>query len=83
MDSSLRGLPDQYELFHYTGNETRYEDLAAYKHYGLHPITLGDTLPKLLTCVSDENKKPRYRIMLKLGFGAFATVWLARDLVEE
>ncbi|KAG6161884.1 hypothetical protein E4U11_003073 [Claviceps purpurea] len=51
--------------------------------FGLHPITLGDVLPKPLTCVSDVNKEPRYRIMLKLGYGAFATVWLARDLVEK
>ncbi|KAG6103406.1 hypothetical protein E4U31_002811 [Claviceps sp. LM219 group G6] len=31
----------------------------------------------------DVNKEPRYRILLKLGYGGFATVWLARDLVEE
>lgn len=70
-------------MFFYTGTEAQVEDLTKYKQFGLHPITLGDVLPKPFTCVSDVNKEPRYRIMLKLGFGAFATVWLARDLVEK
>ncbi|KAG6255746.1 hypothetical protein E4U24_001477 [Claviceps purpurea] len=69
--------------FLYGGDEWACEDLTRYKQFGLHPIILGDVLPKPLTCVSDVNKEPRYRIMLKLGFGAFATVWLARDLVDK
>ncbi|KAG6265029.1 hypothetical protein E4U49_001260 [Claviceps purpurea] len=76
-------LQDQYHIFLYTGGEGECEDLNKYKQFGLHPILLGDVLPKPLTCVSDVNKEPRYRIMLKLGYGAFATVWLARDLVEK
>ncbi|KAG6101755.1 hypothetical protein E4U30_001095 [Claviceps sp. LM220 group G6] len=76
-------LQDQCHIFLYTGGEGECEDLKEYKQFGLHPIILGDVLPKPLTCVSDVNKEPRYRIMLKLGYGAFATVWLARDLVEE
>ncbi|EEY22752.1 conserved hypothetical protein [Verticillium alfalfae VaMs.102] len=76
-------LVGQLEQFVYTGDELRCEALTKYSRYGLHPIRLGDILPKLATCVSDPAKKPRYRVMLKLGFGAFATVWLARDLVEE
>lgn len=82
MDNSQR-QPGQHDLFFYTGVELEFEDLTKYKQYGLHPIVLGDVLPKESTCVSDLAKKPRYRIMLKLGFGAFATVWLARDLVEK
>ncbi|KAG5966510.1 hypothetical protein E4U56_001263 [Claviceps arundinis] len=73
----------QYEAFHFVGMPLEFEDLTNYKRFGLHPVTLGDVLPKPLTCVSDVNKEPRYRIMLKLGYGAFATVWLARDLVEK
>ncbi|KAG6302306.1 hypothetical protein E4U09_003191 [Claviceps aff. purpurea] len=76
-------LQDQLRDFVYAGVEAEVEDLTRYKQFGLHPITLGDILPKPLTCVSDVNKEPRYRIMLKLGFGAFATVWLARDLIEK
>ncbi|KAG6147815.1 hypothetical protein E4U37_007812 [Claviceps purpurea] len=69
--------------FLYAGDEGECEDPTRYKQYGLHPIILGDVLPKPLTCVTDVNKEPRYRIILKLGFGAFATVWLARDLVDK
>ncbi|KAG6060188.1 hypothetical protein E4U17_004861 [Claviceps sp. LM77 group G4] len=76
-------LLDQYETFFFSGGDAEFEDLTKYKQYGLHPIILGDVLPKPLTCVSDVSKEPRYRIMLKLGYGAFSTVWLARDLVEE
>lgn len=82
MDNSQRP-PSQLDLFFYTGDETGFEDLTSYKRCGLHPIVLGDVLPKPSTCVSDLAKKPRYRIMLKLGYGAFATVWLARDLLEK
>ncbi|KAG6282370.1 hypothetical protein E4U46_008293 [Claviceps purpurea] len=77
--STLQGC----EEFLYAGRESECEDPTEYKQFGLHPIILGDVLPKPLTCVSDVNKEPRYRIMLKLGFGAFATVWLARDLVDK
>ncbi|KAG6109014.1 hypothetical protein E4U31_007218 [Claviceps sp. LM219 group G6] len=76
-------LQDQCDIFFYNGDDVQFEDLTRYKRFGLHPITLGDVLPKPLTCVSDVNKEPRYRIRLKLGFGAFATVWMARDLVEK
>ena len=68
------------DTFFYTGDEFSFEDLSHYKQNGLHPIILGDILPKPATCASDPGRDPRYRIMLKLGRGAFATVWLARDL---
>ncbi|KAG6093169.1 hypothetical protein E4U30_004568 [Claviceps sp. LM220 group G6] len=76
-------LQDQLKNFVYAGVEAEVEDLTRYKQFGLHPIILGDVLPKPLTCVSDVNREPRYRIMFKLGFGAFATMWLARDLVDK
>lgn len=47
------------------------EDPDRYLNNGLHPIDIGDTL------------EGRYQILHKLGFGSFATVWLARDLVDE
>ncbi len=74
---------NQLGSFVYIGNEADYEDLMKYTRLGLHPVTLGDVLPKPSTCVSPLAKEPRYRIMLKLGFGDFATIWLARDLVEK
>ncbi|KAG6109012.1 hypothetical protein E4U31_007216 [Claviceps sp. LM219 group G6] len=76
-------LQDQPRNFVYTSVEVEVENQTRYKRFGLHPVSLGDVLPKPLTCVSDVKKEPRYQIMLKLGHGAFATVWLARDLVEK
>ncbi|KAI0818435.1 kinase-like protein [Xylaria sp. FL0064] len=43
------------------------EDLENYEPGGFHPVHLGD--------VYDD----RYRVIHKLGFGGFSTVWLARD----
>lgn len=75
--------PEQLDQFLYTGNEMHVEDLTRYKRNGLHPIILGDILPKPGTCVGNREGESRYRVLLKLGFGAFATVWLARDLVNR
>lgn len=46
------------------------EPLERYRKGGYHPIHLGDTL-----------KDGRYKILHKLGWGGYATVWLARDLM--
>jgi serine/threonine-protein kinase SRPK3 len=47
------------------------EELDLYAPGGYHPVNLGDVLHE------------RYRIMDKLGFGGYSTVWLARDIVQE
>lgn len=44
------------------------EELSKYGPGGYHPIYIDDVL-----------KDGRYHILQKLGFGAFSTVWLARD----
>ncbi|KAF2789022.1 kinase-like protein [Melanomma pulvis-pyrius CBS 109.77] len=44
------------------------EPIARYRPGGYHPICLGDTF-----------KDGRYKILHKLGYGGFATVWAARD----
>lgn len=75
--------PTEQDLFFYTGDGVGVENLANYKPGGLHPIILGDILPKFSTCTSGEAEQPRYRISQKLGYGAFSTVWLARDLTEK
>jgi serine/threonine-protein kinase SRPK3 len=36
---------------------------------GYHPVLLGDTF-----------KDGRYKVLHKLGWGSFATVWAAKDL---
>ncbi|KAG8156984.1 hypothetical protein KVR01_013206 [Diaporthe batatas] len=71
--------PDDRDFFPYHRDEATFEDLDNYKRYGLHPIIPGDSLPKPSTCVSHPQKKPRYTIIVKIGFGAFSTVWLAQD----
>jgi serine/threonine-protein kinase SRPK3 len=46
------------------------EDVESVEHYcpgRFHPITIGDHL------------HGPYRIVHKLGFGAYSTVWLAKD----
>lgn len=46
------------------------EPLERYREGGYHPTHLGDRL-----------KDGRYEIIHKLGWGAYATVWLAKDLL--
>lgn len=48
------------------------ENLEGYRPGGYHPIKLGDEL-----C------QGRYRIVHKLGYGTFSTVWLARDSTAD
>lgn len=43
------------------------ERLERYRPGGFHPIYIGDRLHE------------RYRVVHKLGYGAFSTIWLARD----
>eukprot|EP00049_Salpingoeca_infusionum_P000267 m.38617 g.38617 ORF g.38617 m.38617 type:complete len:555 (-) comp10210_c0_seq2:398-2062(-) len=43
------------------------EDEADYRRGGYHPVTLGEVY------------KQRYRILKKLGWGHFSTVWLVKD----
>ncbi|RYP40341.1 hypothetical protein DL768_010646 [Monosporascus sp. mg162] len=47
------------------------EDLENYEPGGFHPVYLGDAF--------DD----RYRVIHKLGFGGFSTVWLARDALTN
>ena len=50
-------------------SEADAEPQERYRKGGYHPTHLGDTL-----------KNGRYKILNKLGWGGYATVWLARDL---
>ncbi len=79
-------MPEQLGQFLYAGNDG-VEDLTRYKRLEFHPVILGDVLPKpgtrVQTMDGTEDRVSRYRVLLKLGFGAFATVWLARGLVDK
>jgi serine/threonine-protein kinase SRPK3 len=55
--------------FHFSSMETT-EDMTRYVPKGYHPIVIGDIL--------SPGGSRQYRIMHKLGFGSYATVWLAQ-----
>ncbi|KAJ2799171.1 serine/threonine protein kinase, CMGC [Coemansia guatemalensis] len=48
--------------------EVEEEDIDDYRKGGYHPVKIGDTF-----------KKKRYKVVRKLGWGHFSTVWLAYD----
>ncbi|KAJ5688984.1 kinase-like domain-containing protein [Penicillium macrosclerotiorum] len=56
-----------------SGDQINYEDLvgvenpARYRKGGYHPVNIGDLI------------QDRYRVVHKLGFGTYSTVWLAFD----
>ena len=52
--------------FHDTGYPSEW--IESYRPGWLHPINLGDTF-----------KDGQYRVIRKLGYGSFSTVWLGRD----
>ncbi|KAJ7228748.1 kinase-like domain-containing protein [Mycena pura] len=52
--------------------EECYENSSCYGPGGLCPVRVGDLLGP---------DPPRYRVAAKLGWGSYATVWLARDIV--
>ena len=76
--------PYPLQTFYYNGDT---EDMRRYELGGYHPVHLGDVFP----LVNDANRnggsgddtEPRYRVSQKLGYGAFATVWLGEDMKEN
>lgn len=73
MDQSFETDPDSepspWKYFPFQLGESEY--LEKYEPGGFHPVHLGD--------VYDG----RYRVVHKLGFGGFSTVWLARDTISH
>ncbi|KAL9125046.1 MAG: hypothetical protein Q9217_005697 [Psora testacea] len=66
---SSASLSHLERLYHW---QEEVENLEAYCSGGYHPIELGD-----------EFCQGRYRIVHKLGYGSFSTVWLARDSTAD
>jgi len=71
-------LPKPLPLADFFYDGTYVENLRSYKPGGLHPVLLGDTFS---TCPGSD--RPRYRILQKLGQGAFSTIWLAQDMADN
>ncbi|KZT03713.1 kinase-like protein [Laetiporus sulphureus 93-53] len=67
------------QLSLYWNADDNVEDIRRYTAGGFHPIRLGDVLSPPLSN-SDLSPARQYRILHKLGHGAFATVWLAEAL---
>lgn len=51
------------------GSEDEQEDDTQYCRGGYHPVVIGDVFDN------------RYRVVRKLGWGHFSTVWLCRDIM--
>lgn len=60
-------FPDSPESSLY-GSDEEQEDVAQYCRGGYHPVVIGDIFDN------------RFRVVRKLGWGHFSTVWLCRDL---
>ena len=61
-------------MLDYRKDQDNCESLDDYKEGGHHPAHLGDGLPR---------KLPKYRVLVKLGYGVSSTVWLAEVLQND
>ena len=66
--SDVSGSPLKPWDFYFSPEEA--EAVESYQPGGYHPVHLGDRY----------NGQGLYKILHKLGFGSYATVWLAKDL---
>ncbi|TFK68438.1 kinase-like protein [Pluteus cervinus] len=63
--------------FHFVDPMGDTEDISRYTPGGYHPLRVGDIIKS--SRIDDiSGAAPQYRIMHKLGFGSYATVWLAQ-----
>lgn len=51
-----------------SGSEDEQESINEYRRGGYHPVVIGDVFQN------------RFRVIRKVGWGNFSTVWLCRDL---
>jgi serine/threonine-protein kinase SRPK3 len=59
------------QQYRWPGDLSDIEDVERYRLGGFHPIHIGDILGGT------------FRVLHKLGFGGYSTVWLTRDLTDQ
>lgn len=64
------------EGFMWVQDEDSVECMTRYRHGGFHPIHINE----VYSYCPDAPDRGRYRILHKLGRGAYSTVWFAQDL---
>lgn len=67
----LKEIDTNYGNFTYRLQDVA-EDLERYRPGGYYPMHIGDELAE-----------KRYKVVHKLGFGSYSTVWLARDELQD
>ena len=71
--AAQKPVPPQ-RLFYWNGDDD-VENASRYTSGGYHPIRIGEVISAPPDTESGHPRK--YRILSKLGHGAFSTVWLA------
>lgn len=69
-------VPDHFKYKLMWGHDGKAEEPEMYCAGGLHPIHINE----LYSSCPNAPDRRRYRILHKLGYGVFSTVWFAQDL---
>ncbi|KAJ4329008.1 hypothetical protein N0V84_000580 [Fusarium piperis] len=67
-DTVHEGSVEDQAAHHYADPEDIEEGKASYRPGGFHPVYIGDVF------------NDRYKVLSKIGYGQYSTVWLVRDL---
>lgn len=67
--AGISGIVPESENCSLYGSDEEQEDDTQYCRGGYHPVVIGDVFDN------------RYRVVRKLGWGHFSTVWLCREIL--
>lgn len=71
LGAGISGIVPESENCSLYGSDEEQEDDTQYCRGGYHPVVIGDVFDN------------RYRVVRKLGWGHFSTVWLCREILYE